>query len=46
MMEVPDPEADRRWLEDTMLKAQIRDFSLRCLCHTFASRLVMAGVSL
>ena len=31
---------------DTMLKAQIRNFSWYCLRHTFASRLVMAGVSL
>ena len=36
----------RRWFEDTMLKAQIRNFSWHCLRHTFASRLVMAGVSL
>jgi site-specific recombinase XerD len=36
----------RRWFEDTMLKAQIKNFSWHCLRHTFASRLVMAGVSL
>jgi site-specific recombinase XerD len=36
----------RRWFEDTMLKAQIRNFSWHRLRHTFASRLVMAGVSL
>ncbi|MGA2652501.1 MAG: site-specific integrase [Terracidiphilus sp.] len=36
----------RRWFEETLVKAQIREFSWHCLRHTFASRLVMAGVAL
>ena len=36
----------RRWFEETVGKAKIRDFSWHCLRHTFCSRLVMAGVPL
>ena len=36
----------RRWLEETVAKAKIPDFSWHCLRHTFCSRLVMAGVPL
>lgn len=36
----------RRWFEETVVKARIRDFSWHCLRHTFCSRLVMAGVPL
>jgi site-specific recombinase XerD len=36
----------RRWFEEAIVKAKIRDFSWHCLRHTFCSRLVMAGVSL
>ncbi|MGO9325764.1 MAG: tyrosine-type recombinase/integrase [Terracidiphilus sp.] len=36
----------RRWFEEAVLKARIRDFSWHCLRHTFCSRLVMAGVPL
>jgi len=36
----------RRWFEEAVLKARIRDFSWHCLRHTFCSQLVMAGVAL
>ena len=36
----------RRWFEETVSKAKIRDFTWHCLRHTFCSRLVMAGVPL
>ncbi len=36
----------RRWFEETVAQAKIRDFIWHCLRHTFCSRLVMAGVPL
>ena len=36
----------RYWLEPALPKAKVRNFSWHCLRHTFASRLVMAGVDL
>jgi site-specific recombinase XerD len=36
----------RYWFEPAVKKAKIRNFSWHCLRHTFASRLVMAGVDL
>ena len=36
----------RHWFEPAIGKAKIRAFSWHCLRHTFASRLVMAGVDL
>lgn len=36
----------RYWFEPAVKKAKIRSFSWHCLRHTFASRLVMAGVDL
>jgi site-specific recombinase XerD len=36
----------RYWFEPAISKAKIRKFSWHCLRHTFASRLVMAGVDL
>jgi len=36
----------RHWFEPALPKAKVRRFSWHCLRHTFASRLVMAGVDL
>jgi len=36
----------RYWFEPAVSRAKIRTFSWHCLRHTFASRLVMAGVDL
>jgi len=37
---------NRHWFEDAIQKAGVREFTWHCLRHTFASRLVMAGVNL
>lgn len=39
-------KAIRRWFDEALVKAKIRDFTWHCLRHTFCSRLVMAGVPL
>ena len=36
----------RHWFEPAVRAANLKDFSWHCLRHTFASRLVMAGVDL
>jgi len=36
----------RHWFEPAIKQAKIRAFSWHCLRHTFASRLVMAGVDI
>jgi site-specific recombinase XerD len=37
---------NRHWFENAVRQAQLKDFTWHCLRHTFASRLVMAGVDL
>jgi hypothetical protein len=36
----------RRWFEPALKEAKVSNFSWHCLRHTFASRLVMAGVDI
>lgn len=36
----------RRWFEPVLKEAKVANFSWHCLRHTFASRLVMAGVDI
>lgn len=36
----------RHWFEDALADAKVKNFTWHCLRHTFASRLVMAGVDL
>ena len=36
----------REWFEGILKQAKVENFSWHCLRHTFASRLVMAGVDL
>ena len=36
----------KHWFEPAVAEAGVRDFTFYCLRHTFASRLVMAGVDL
>ena len=36
----------RRWFEPAVRAAQLRGFTWHCLRHTFASRLIMAGVDI
>jgi integrase len=42
-----DPQHNyRRWFNEALTEARIRDYSWHCNRHTFASRLAMAGVDL
>jgi site-specific recombinase XerD len=41
-----DGKEPRRWFEPVLKDAKVANFSWHCLRHTFASRLVMAGVDI
>ena len=42
-----DPQHNyRRWFNEALTEAKVKDYSGHCNRHTFASRLVMAGVDL
>jgi len=42
-----DPQHNyRRWFNEALAEARVKDYSWHCNRHTFASRLVMAGVDL
>jgi integrase len=42
-----DPQhLDRRWFSEVLTEARIKDCSRHCNRHTFASRLVMAGIDI
>jgi integrase len=42
-----DPQHDyHRWFNEALTEAKVADYSWHCNRHTFASRLVMAGVDL
>ena len=41
-----DAKEPRRWFKPIFKDAKIANFSWHCLRHTFASRLVMAGVDI
>ena len=42
-----DPQHNyRRWFNEALTEAKVKDYSWHCNRHTFASRLVMAGVDL
>jgi integrase len=40
------PNTSRRWFEPAVKAAGLESFTWHCLRHTFASRLVMAGVDI
>ena len=34
------------WMRKALIKVEIKDFTYRCLCHTFATRLAQNGVDI